>query len=558
MLCVIALLAVGSLYSFPAHAVTIHDSYPEIVNPSDNVICPIVAYNGNNAAAKKANREQYGIMKRMVMCVQGLVIPAAYQIMYRFATEYLYLPIATAMMLAVVIWGYLMTVGKNSAPMRDAFIVALKIGSVSLFSYVLGKSAIWPDGLFPVMLSIVDWLCTVVTTYLGHSTTMKCAANFAATDVWGRVDCALNSLIGGIFNPAFLIAGLVGFFLACFLSGTFGIFIALVGAAMFFYLIIAVLRATYITISAYVALALMAIISPIFITMILFKVTYGYFEKWLKLTIGFMLQPMFLFAYLSMMLAAFDTVVYDGPFSIYRAIISPAAIGSYPDPLRPYPPQNVNTNPDGDFMIGTWMMNHSIYRDAEAAAMGVGTNPRLQKHVASQNIGIGGTTGTKEIPVENFKRKDAAGMAINVIDNFQAINVYKVDLPVKKITWQELALWRMCDDDPTCNANKMRDKLMVEVCGDMSCDEDEAQTFEERLENVRINYLIGVFLSMLIALLTLYIFYLMLDKLPFIGAGIGGEKNSMPVLGEKGISMPGNKLISKMKKGMGQLAGGGG
>ncbi len=431
------------LTSFPANASSgIRDPYPVIISPVMTSyggqlfgyqICPIESYNASDPDAVIANHKKYGIMKRMVICVQGLVIPATYHIMNDFANDYFYGPIAAAMTLAVLFWGWLMVVGKHSAPMRDAFTVALKIGCVSLFTYVLGKSSIWPDGLFPVLINIVDEFSGIVTSYIGYSTSIKCAATLNQADVWGRVDCALNTLIGGIFDPSLLLAGLFGFFVCAFISGTFGLFVALIGFACIATLVFALLRATYVTISAYVALALMAIISPIFITCVLFSVTRAYFDKWLKLTIGFMLQPMFLFAYLSMMLAAFDTVVYDGPYSIYRALVPANVIGSSGS-FRAYPARNPVTNPDGEFLIGAWLFDSGVYQEADGPAMGVGTNPRLDAHIASQNIGIGGTMGERASSTDEFKEKNAAGIVMNVLDNFKSINIYKVDIPLKRVS----------------------------------------------------------------------------------------------------------------------------
>ncbi len=560
MLCLMAWVMAASLCAFPASAVQINDPYPVIIHPQNNEICPIEDYNASSIVAYQQNREKYGIMKRMVYCVQGLVIPATYKIMYRNSVDYFYGPIAAACTLAVALWGVLMVMGKNSAPVRDAFTVALKIGSVSLFTFILGQSTIWPYGLFPVIIDVVDYFSSVVTIYVGYSTTMRCAQNFALDDIWGRVDCALNTLLGGIFHANNLLAGLMGFFVSAFVSGTFGMFIALIGFYIIFLLIMAILRATYITITAYVALALMAIISPVFITMILFKSTYGYFEKWLKLTVGFILQPIFLFAYLAMMLAAYDTVIYDGRFSVYRALVGATYIGAYPSPLAQYP-INSTINPDGDFLIGYWMLYSGVYRKVEAASMGVGTNPRLQAHVAARNIGLLGSTGAEELPEAAFNRKDSAGILFNVLDNFRPINVYKVDIPVKRVGWVDLALSHLCTT-VGCTPDTKRMELYTNICGGPNvsfCDDNEKRAYDNALYNIMLNYLIQLVLSLLLAMLTMYIFYLMIDLLPFIGSGIsGGDKNSMPVLGANGLSMPGNKLIDKMKSGMGRLAGGGG
>jgi hypothetical protein len=186
MLCLLASIAGGCLCSFSAVAAPpvyvepptpsdpmLSAPYPVLINPDmteyegqqfGHQICPIENYDASDPAAVIGNHKKYGLIKRMVLCVQGLVIPATYRIMYNLSLNYFYGPIAAAMTLAVLFWGYLMVVGKHSAPVRDAFTVAVKIGSVSLFTYVLGKSTIWPDGLFPVLIRIVDEMAAIVTS----------------------------------------------------------------------------------------------------------------------------------------------------------------------------------------------------------------------------------------------------------------------------------------------------------------------------------------------------------------------------------------------------------
>ncbi len=551
-----------------AQEVGIRDSFPAIVNETMTVapngqqfgrqICPIRNYDATNPAAVMRNRAEFGLVKRMVYCVKMLVIPAGYTMLQNISI-YLASAVAAACTLAVAFWGVLMAVGKNSAPMRDAFVVAIKIGAVSLFTFTLGSSTIWPDGLFPIIIAITDEFINIVTSYIGYSSTMPCARGFAVYDVWGRIDCALNALFGGIFNPAHLATGLVGFFVSAFISGTFGLFIALAGFFIIFFLMFAIIRATYITITAYIALALMAIISPVFITLLLFNSTRGYFEKWLKLTIGFMLQPMFLFAYLAMMLAAFDTVLYDGQYSVYRAIVPKNVIGSYPDSLTPYP-NNPATNPTRDFFIGTWLIDQDIYREAEAASVGVSTNPRLEEHVKKHNVGILGTTGSLSLPDKDFEQQNASGMAVNVLDAFEQINVYKVFVPVDQISWLDLALAHLCPaTDRFCTAGQMEDEIIARSCpsADAACLESKNEEIRAALDRARIDFLIQLFLSMLIAVITMYFFYIMLDLMPFIGSGIVGEKYSMPTLGGGNLGVPGNSIISKMKDGLGSLAGGG-
>jgi type IV secretion system protein VirB6 len=57
-----------------------------------------------------------------------------------------------------------------------------------------------------------------------------------------------------------------------------------------------------------IGVILLIYVSPLTITCVLFERTKGIFENWWKQMLGFILQPMILFAYLGLMLTVFDNV----------------------------------------------------------------------------------------------------------------------------------------------------------------------------------------------------------------------------------------------------------
>ena len=67
-----------------------------------------------------------------------------------------------------------------------------------------------------------------------------------------------------------------------------------------------VMRAIHITIMSIMGVILLIYVSPLTITCALFERTKGIFENWWKQMLGFILQPMILFAYLGLMLTVFD------------------------------------------------------------------------------------------------------------------------------------------------------------------------------------------------------------------------------------------------------------
>lgn len=482
-----------------------------------HAICPIDQY--NNEFEKSNNRAAFGILKRIVVCAQAYIIPSTYIMLWEIS-RYFAGVVAAACWLAVTLLGATIAMGRASNARRAVINTALKIGAVSTFTFMFG-------GLFPVLIGIVDELTTIASSYMNTSATMYCEATINLNDIWARVDCAIDTLVGGIFSEWTLAGGLVGFLMASLFSGAFGMFIALIGAVIIAFLIFALLRATYITITAYVALALMALVSPIFITMLLFQSTYGYFEKWLKVTIQFLLQPIFLFAYLAMMLAAYDTVVYDGRFSIYRAVVPEYAVGSNGYSLAPYP----RTSGNKRFQLGRWMEDNGMYAAKDAVVAGVQANPALQPNVKAMDSGTSGTIAeAANTNPDLFYRRDAFGYGMNYLNasDFQ-MGGYILDIPIKKVDWLRLACSRV--ERGPC----------YRLTGN-------AQTDAMIIDNVRVNYQIQLFLSMIIALITMYIFYIMLDMLPFIGSGLAGEE--LPDLRKKDIGMPGGQMMKQLKASM--------
>src|SRR5690606_3294993 len=101
----------------------------------------------------------------------------------------------------------------------------------------------------------------------------------AGQRIWVYVDCALATLIGGILPGVSLTSGLLGFLVASLFSGATGAIIALMGFLLVVQLLVAIARAVYIYLTAYMAFSLMVVISPFFIPLILFRTTYAYFEQ---------------------------------------------------------------------------------------------------------------------------------------------------------------------------------------------------------------------------------------------------------------------------------------
>ncbi len=498
-LSLIALLVTLVLCPQPSYAdLVVQPSDPQLKNVIGGPagICPESGVLGTALGGKPA-----GIVKRVVYCTKLYIIPAVNSMLTGpngFLTHFKD-TIAAVCTLAVAIYGITVVTGKSTAVLREGAMVAVKIGAVMIATTNFGGAA-YTGGGYQLMIDVTDELIEIVSTKIGFDDgpggsepVKECAKLLDDEDVWGRVDCMLESLVGGIFDPSTLKSGLAGFILTSLFSGLGGVFVALATAGIMGLLIYAVIRAMYITIIAYIALGVMAMVSPLFITLMLFRSTFGYFEKWVKLTLGFMIQPIFIFAYFSMLLYAYDAVIENGDHSVYRAI---AGIPKG-TPL-----------PDG-FKIGNWLQGSGAYTTGHSLISGVSIDPELQPKPESKNLGAAGVMGVSDAPnTDNLKGK-AFDDEINKY--LEGLNAYTVDLEIGQLDWDVL-MKSMKKNNPDVKTAK--------------------------------NYIIRLFLALMQAALTMYIFYLLLDLLPYIGSGIVGEQD---FLGENGsVAKKVKQIISSM------------
>ena len=125
---------------------------------------------------------------------------------------------------------------------------------------------------------------------------------------WDILDCKLVRSIG--FGAELTVPNFIITILAGLLTGGLGIvFIMFTFLFAIFYLRM-IIRAMHIFLVSTVALAILVFVSPITITAIMFQKTKDIFNKWLKQLIGFIIQPIILFAYLAIFIAIMDHSVY--------------------------------------------------------------------------------------------------------------------------------------------------------------------------------------------------------------------------------------------------------
>lgn len=144
---------------------------------------------------------------------------------------------------------------------------------------------------------------------------------------WDRLDCRILFYLGAPLDgiggkigtggvatlavllgaaPVLLVAGsVIGIIFA---GGQ--ILIALVAIFMAILLMMVILWLCYVFILSLVALSVIIILSPLFIPMVLFQHTKGYFDGWVRELITYSLYQVILFAFLSFMFIACDKIYY--------------------------------------------------------------------------------------------------------------------------------------------------------------------------------------------------------------------------------------------------------
>ena len=126
-------------------------------------------------------------------------------------------------------------------------------------------------------------------------------------EVWDVLDCKLAKALG--FGPSLSVPNLILMILAGFLTSGLGIVFVIAAFYFAFFLIFMTIRALQFFLVAMTSVIILMYVSVFIIPLSLFNRTKGIFDGWWKQMLGFILQPMILFAYLGVLIAIFDNIV---------------------------------------------------------------------------------------------------------------------------------------------------------------------------------------------------------------------------------------------------------
>ena len=125
--------------------------------------------------------------------------------------------------------------------------------------------------------------------------------------MWDTLDCKIARYLG--FGPDTTIANIGMIILAGFFTGPVGIYFSLAIMIFGIYLIVITIKSLHVFLGSAIAIVLMVFISPIIFLFLLFEKTKDFFKKWFMALISFTLQPLFLSAYIFIVITTMDTML---------------------------------------------------------------------------------------------------------------------------------------------------------------------------------------------------------------------------------------------------------
>lgn len=141
--------------------------------------------------------------------------------------------------------------------------------------------------------------------------------------MWSMWDCTFNYLIGlSDWQSTLQFSGILTFgMLFSFTLGTGAIILLLI---VYFVgsLIGALLKFLQTFLMAVMAISFLFIIGYLFVPLVLFKQTFGYFQKWLHYVIGAVLTPVMSMAFMVLALVVLDVVLFSGAQSLSGRIVN--------------------------------------------------------------------------------------------------------------------------------------------------------------------------------------------------------------------------------------------
>lgn len=253
----------------------------------------------------------------------------------------------------IAVYGVMTAMGMLEKPSRDTFALAIKISMVTYFVTQVDMIYRWNMDLMDAAGSAVvsfvpqsgpadanvDYSQITCLRLMRDEADLKPQEGNPIVGPWLAMDCVIDSVIGIKKEDANAVAqggvrswynenlegngmarGLLRFFFSSFQGSTIGLLIAVLGFIFIYGLIFLIIKALFTYLGGYIGITFLLILAPLFIPLVLFRVTREYFDKWVKLVLSMTLQPIFILIFVTMSVTAMDLAMFSGDYSVMYKI----------------------------------------------------------------------------------------------------------------------------------------------------------------------------------------------------------------------------------------------
>lgn len=295
-------------------------------------------------------KDYVGVTNRMASCIRETVSKVSAQYFEKFY-PLVASAIAAFFTLGVVIYGVMLASGMVERISRDTMMLLIKIALAGFFSqnadlmYDYATRGMDAAGTVMVKAAPRNGIADGNTDF----SQIQCMQNFTQASEekdkpvvgpWVAMDCLIDTVIGiktdtagattitteagkKAYNEKISLTGLkrgmIYFFFSGMQTSVVGLILAVIGFVFIWGLVAMIIKSLMTYIAGYIGLSFMMIIAPLFIPLVLFRHTKEYFDKWVKLTLSFAMQPVLILLFISMSVAAVDLAMFSGQYSVmYR------------------------------------------------------------------------------------------------------------------------------------------------------------------------------------------------------------------------------------------------
>ncbi|MCT4634786.1 MAG: type IV secretion system protein [Rickettsiales bacterium] len=240
--------------------------------------------------------------------------------------------VRSCLMLYVILYGLKIVLGADVPNKKEMFVFGAKFVLVMYFSVGINihinedKKAEYSDGITTYMLPLYfngsSELANMV--YSSGGSEGLCSYDdevypdgYSYLSLWDSIDCRILYYFG-IDQSNF--AGQTDIDLSNFEPNLLGLLLPaifsfqlvfLVFSIMFFVFFLSiVIYFVNITVISLILMNILIYLAPVFVPMVLFEVTKGYYDSWLKLVTSYALQPMIIAVYIAMMMTIYDQTMF--------------------------------------------------------------------------------------------------------------------------------------------------------------------------------------------------------------------------------------------------------